>query len=162
MLKNRQELQTLRANAKARMDAEQKRIIVCAGAGCVSKGALKIYDKFAQIMKDKGLNFSLELQKEPHSDSVRLKQSGCHGFCEVGPLVRVEPQGWLYIKVKVEDCDEIIDKTIVNGECVERLAYIQDGVVYKEPNQVEHYGDNWFGVTVSSASEISDDKEISE
>ena len=85
MLKNREDLQALRQSAKQRMDAESKRIIVCAGAGCVSKGALKIYDKFAQIMKEKGINFSLELQKEPHSDSVRLKESGCHGFCEVCP-----------------------------------------------------------------------------
>lgn len=139
MLKSRQELQALRSNAKARMDAETKRIIVCAGAGCVSKGALKIYDKFAQIMKEKGIEFSLELQKEPHSDSVRLKESGCHGFCEVGPLVRIEPQGWLYIKVKVEDCEEIIEKTIVNGECVERLVYTQDGKIYKEQKEIPFY-----------------------
>ncbi len=139
MIKNREELQALRQSTKERMDAESKRIIVCAGAGCVSKGALKIYDKFAQIMKDKGIKFSLELQKEPHSDSVRLKQSGCHGFCEVGPLVRVEPQGWLYVKVKVEDCEEIIDKTIVGGECVERLVYTQDGVIYKEQKEIPFY-----------------------
>ncbi len=139
MLKNREELIALRQSTKERMDAESKRIIVCAGAGCVSKGALKIYDKFAQIMKDKGIKFSLELQKEPHSDSVRLKQSGCHGFCEVGPLVRVEPQGWLYVKVKVEDCEEIIEKTIVCGECVERLVYTQDGVIYKEQKEIPFY-----------------------
>ncbi len=139
MLKSRQELQALRSQVKARMDAENKRIIVCAGAGCVSKGALKIYDKFAQIMKEKGIQFSLELQKEPHSDSVRLKESGCHGFCEVGPLVRIEPQGWLYIKVKVEDCEEIIEKTIVGGECVERLVYTQDGKIYKEQKEIPFY-----------------------
>ena len=139
MIKSREELQSLRANASARLNAENKRVIICAGAGCVSKGALKIYDKFVELMKTKKLDFSLELAKEPHSDSVRIKQSGCHGFCEVGPLVRIEPQGWLYIKVKVEDCEEIIDKTIVNGECVERLAYTQDGVVYKEQKEIPFY-----------------------
>ena len=139
MLKSRQELQALRESVAKRMNAENKRIIVCAGAGCVSKGALKIYDKFAEIMKDRGVNFSLELQKEPHSDSVRLKESGCHGFCEIGPLVRIEPQGWLYVKVKVDDCAEIIDKTIVNGECVERLAYTENGKVYKEQKEIPFY-----------------------
>ena len=128
---NREQLQAMRNSAIDAVKAETKRIIVCAGAGCVSKGALKIYDKFADIMKEKGIKFSLELQKEPHSDSVRLKQSGCHGFCEIGPLVRIEPQGWLYVKVAVEDCEEIIEKTIVNGECVDRLAYTEDGKVYK-------------------------------
>ena len=76
MLENRQQLQALRENAVKKLQAENKRIIVCAGAGCVSKGALKIYDKFAEIMKAKGVEFSLELQEEPHGDSVRLKQSG--------------------------------------------------------------------------------------
>ena len=139
MLKSRQELQALRESVAKRMNAENKRIIVCAGAGCVSKGALKIYDKFAEIMKVKGIDFSLELQKEPHSDSVRLKESGCHGFCEIGPLVRIEPQGWLYVKVKVEDCEEIIEKTILNGECVERLAYSENGKVYKEQKEIPFY-----------------------
>ncbi len=139
MLKTREELQALRKIAADKLAAEKKRIIVCAGAGCVSKGALKIYDKFAAIMKEKGVKFSLELQKEPHSDSVRLKQSGCHGFCEIGPLVRVEPQGWLYVKVAVEDCAEIIEKTIVNGECVDRLAYTENGKVYREQKEIPFY-----------------------
>ena len=139
MLTSRKELQAFRAQATERMQAENKRIIICAGAGCVSKGALKIYDKFADIMKQKGIKFSLELQKEPHSDSVRLKESGCHGFCEIGPLVRIEPQGWLYVKVKVEDCEEIIEKTIVNGECVDRLAYTENGQVYREQKEIPFY-----------------------
>ncbi len=139
MLTSRKELQAFRAQATERMQAENKRIIVCAGAGCVSKGALKIYDKFADIMKQKGIKFSLELQKEPHSDSVRLKESGCHGFCEIGPLVRIEPQGWLYVKVSVDDCEEIIEKTIVKGECVDRLAYTQDGKIYREQKEIPFY-----------------------
>ena len=139
MLKSKEELQALRAQVKARMDAEVKRIIVCAGAGCVSKGALKIYDKFSEIMKAKGVDFSLELQKEPHSDSVRLKESGCHGFCEIGPLVRIEPQGWLYVKVKVEDCEDIIEQTIINGKCVDRLAYCENGEVYREQKEIPFY-----------------------
>ena len=139
MIKTREELIALREKAIKMTQAENKRVIVCAGAGCVSKGALKIYDKLLQIMKEKNLPYSVELQEEPHSDNVRFKQSGCHGFCEIGPLVRIEPQGWLYVKVAVEDCDDIIEKTIVNGECIERLAYTQDGVVYKEQKEIPFY-----------------------
>ncbi len=139
MLKSREELIALRKKAKAAIDAEKKRIIVCGGAGCVSKGANKIFKKFADIMAERDVAFSLELQEEPHGDAVRLKQSGCHGFCEMGPLVRVEPQGWLYMKVTEEDCDEIIDKTVVKGECVDRLAYHKDGVVYREQKEVPFY-----------------------
>ena len=139
MIKTREELIALREKTIKMTQAENKRIIVCAGAGCVSKGALKIYDKLLQIMKEKNLPYSVEIQEEPHSDNVRFKQSGCHGFCEIGPLVRIEPQGWLYVKVAVEDCDDIIEKTIVNGECIERLAYTQDGVVYKEQKEIPFY-----------------------
>ena len=139
MLKSRQELIALRNSAIERSNAEKQRIIICAGAGCVSKGALKIYDKFAEIMKQKNINFSLELAKEPHSAGVRLKESGCHGFCEIGPLVRIEPQGWLYVQVKVEDVEEIVEKTILKGESIERLAYTQDGKIYIEQKEIPFY-----------------------
>lgn len=139
MLKSRNELIDLRIRMRDAVSRERKRIIVCAGAGCVSKGALKVYDKLAAAMKERGLDFSLELQKEPHGDSVRLKQSGCHGFCEMGPLVRIEPQGWLYMRVRETDCDDIINKTIVAGECVDRLVYRQNGVIYREQKEVPFY-----------------------
>lgn len=49
----------------------------------------------------------------------------------MGPLIRIEPEGYLYTKVKLQDCEEIVDRTIVSGEHIERLAYKKDGVVYK-------------------------------
>ena len=63
MLKSREQLQALRETLLKALNAEKQRIIVCAGAGCVSKGALKIYKKFGEIMSEKKVNFSLELQK---------------------------------------------------------------------------------------------------
>ena len=68
-----------------------------------------------------------------------MKKSGCHGFCEMGPLVRIEPQGWLYTKVKLDDCEEIIDRTIIRGEHIERLAYQKDGTVHKEQEDIPFY-----------------------
>ncbi|HPU17753.1 MAG TPA: (2Fe-2S) ferredoxin domain-containing protein, partial [Bacillota bacterium] len=112
------------------LEAQKRKLLVCAGTGCVAGGSLKIYERLSELMKEKGLPYSVELQLEAHDETVGLKRCGCHGFCEMGPLVRVEPQGWLYTKVKIEDCEEIIDKTIIGGEFVERLAYRKNGQIY--------------------------------
>ena len=122
MLKTRADLDALRACYEASAGAEQKKILVCAGTGCVSSGSLDIYARLVELMRQKGVPCSVELQKEPHGDAVGMKKSGCHGFCEMGPLVRIEPQGYLYTKVRLDDCEEIIDRTIVKGEHIERLA----------------------------------------
>lgn len=58
-----------------------------------------------------------------YENIIGVKKSGCHGFCEMGPLVRIEPSGVLYTKVKVSDCEEIIEKSIIKDEIVERLIY---------------------------------------
>ena len=138
MLKSIQELREYRAKAKALLDTESKKIIICGGAGCVSKGANKVYEKLIALMQEKGVKYTVKLEK-CSGDNVRVTKSGCHGFCEVGPLVRIEPQGWLYVKVKPEDCEDIIEKTMKNAECVERLCYTENGVVYKEQKEVPFY-----------------------
>ena len=76
---------------------------------------------------------------DPHEDVVGLKKSGCHGFCEMGPLVRIEPYGWLYTKVKLADVDEIVEKTMAKGEIVERLAYRQNGKIYQKQDEIPFY-----------------------
>ncbi|MBQ2945721.1 MAG: NADH-quinone oxidoreductase subunit NuoF [Clostridia bacterium] len=139
MLKNREELIAYRESAVRSYAAEEKKIIVCAGTGCVASGSLNIYDKLKALIEEKGINVSVELMEDPHSPTVGMKKSGCHGFCEMGPLVRIEPQGWLYTKVKLDDCDEIVEKTVIGGECVERLAYKKDGKIYKEQSEIPFY-----------------------
>ena len=54
----------------------------------------------------------------------------------MGPLVRIEPGGLLYTKVKVEDCEEIVEKTIIGDEYIDRLAYKQNGVIYKQQEEI--------------------------
>ena len=116
MLNNREELIAYRESAKKAYEAQSRKIIVCAGTGCVSSGSLKIHERLKELMEAKGLPVAVELMKDPHGEEIGLKKSGCHGFCEMGPLLRIEPEGWLYTKVKVEDCEEIIENTILNGE----------------------------------------------
>ena len=139
MLKSIEELRLYREDCIRRYNAENKRVIICGGAGCVSKGANKVYNKLLALMEEKKIKFTVVLEKEPDGESVRVKKSGCHGFCEVGPLVRIEPEGLLYVKVSEDDCEEIIDKTIAKGECIERLCYNDNGVVYKEQKEVPFY-----------------------
>ncbi|MEG0307030.1 MAG: NADH-quinone oxidoreductase subunit NuoF [Clostridium sp.] len=139
MLLNRKDLIDIRADYKNSLDNQKIKILVCSGTGCIAGGALDIYDEFTKIMGQSNINCEVRLEKEPHDESVGIKKSGCHGFCEMGPLVRIEPWGYLYIKVKAEDCEEIIEKTILNGQCVERLAYTKNGEVYKSQEEIPFY-----------------------
>ncbi len=103
MLLNRQEFLSYKEKAAKAYEMQQRKIIVCCGTGCVAGGSLDVYAKLKELMEAQGINVEVTLESEPHSDNVGLKKSGCHGFCEMGPLVRIEPHGWLYTKVHVED-----------------------------------------------------------
>ena len=139
MLKSRQELESLRQAYACSFKSEKKKILVCGGTGCVAGGSLVIYDNFIKIMQDKGINCTVELTEDKHDDSVGVKRSGCHGFCEMGPLVRIEPQGILYTKVKPEDCEEIVEKTILNDETVDRLSYNKNGIKFTTQEEIPFY-----------------------
>ncbi len=139
ILKNREDLRALRAKCAAALKLETKKILVCAGTGCVSSGSLDIFDRLKSLLEERGIPCSVELQEDPHDESVGVKKSGCHGFCEMGPLVRIEPQGWLYTKVKLEDCEDIIDETVIKGKHIERLAYQKGGSVCKKQDEIPFY-----------------------
>ena len=67
--------------------------------------------------------FIAEIRDRKLSGGVRLQATGCHGFCERGPVIVIRPQGIFYERVKPEDVPEIIEKTILNGEVIERLCH---------------------------------------
>ena len=139
MIKTREELRKLREIYAASLGEEDKKILICAGTGCISSGSLEIYDELKKIMEERGINVAVELREEPHEHSVGLKKSGCHGFCEMGPLVHIEPLGVMYIHVKPEDCCEIVEKTVLRGEIIERLTYQRDGVSYPRQEDIPFY-----------------------
>jgi len=101
-------------------------ILVCAGTGCLANGSLAVAEALEKAVR--GSNLKAQL-------AVGLKNTGCHGFCEQGPLVVIQPKGILYRGVKPEDAEEIVEKSLVNGEVIERL-------LYRDPNtkkRVEQY-----------------------
>ena len=122
---------------------EQRRgrlnVLVCAGTGCIASGAMKVYDYLRTTCQSRGIPVAVCLKDEAGKEGIHLKKSGCHGFCEIGPLVCIEPLDILYAHVKVEDCDEIIEKTILGGEVIERLLYTQNGVSYQRRDDIPFY-----------------------
>ncbi len=138
-LQSRVALQEARAFYKQVGDMEKKKILVCAETCCVAGGALDILETLQGIMEEKGLTVQVELSDNPHGDVTGLKKSGCHGYCEMSPLIRIEPEGYLYTKVKVEDCKDIVEKTILQGEIVDHLIYKEDGKSYPIQDEIPFY-----------------------
>ena len=139
MLKSRPELKKFREESFSSYQSQTTKIIVCAGTGCVAGGSLEVYSRLKELMETHNIHVSVELEKDPHDNTVGLKKSGCHGFCEMGPLLRIDPQGWLYTKVSVNDCEEIIEKTVLGGEYIKRLAYRQNETVFQKQDDIPFY-----------------------
>lgn len=139
MLKSRPELKKFREESLSSYQSQTTKIIVCAGTGCVAGGSLEVYSRLKELMETHNIHVSVELEKDPHDNTVGLKKSGCHGFCEMGPLLRIDPQGWLYTKVSVNDCEEIIEKTVLGGEYIKRLAYRQNETVFQKQDDIPFY-----------------------
>lgn len=97
----------LRVNTKA--DTRQKHILVCQGTGCTSSKSPEILKEFKRILKEKQI------------ENVRVIKTGCFGLCAKGPIVIIRPEDTFYAMVKPEDCEEIIQTHIVEGNKVERL-----------------------------------------
>ncbi len=139
---NRQEFDALKTSAEADLKLSEGRpsVLICAGTGCIAGGSLKIYENLKNECESRGLHVHVGLTQESHEDhELHIKMSGCHGFCEMGPLVHVEPQGILYIHVKPEDCHEILEKTVLGGEVIDRLVYKLDGVSYPRQQDIPFY-----------------------
>ena len=115
-------------------------MLICAGTGCIAGGAMKIYENLKAECESRGLPVYIGLKHDTDEEkSLHVKMSGCHGFCEMGPLVHIEPMGIMYIHVKPEDCHEILEKTVLGGEIIDRLVYRLDGVAYPRQEDIPFY-----------------------
>jgi len=106
------ELEKLRQSIVGKRDTSRTCISVCGGTACRASGAEAVVDAFID-----------EIERRELQVQVEMKETGCHGFCERGPLVVIEPKKIFYQRVTPEDVPEIIGETIVAGRVVERLLY---------------------------------------
>ena len=115
-------------------------VLICAGTGCIASGSMKVYENLREECAQRGLQVYVGLTHHGDAEkSLHIKMSGCHGFCEMGPLVHIEPLGVMYVRVKPEDCREIVERTLLGGEVIERLTYHQDGVSYPRQEDIPFY-----------------------
>ena len=87
-------------------------VLVCGGTGCASSGSKKVMESLKQELELKGLE-----------SEVKIVETGCHGFCEMGPIMIIYPEGTFYCRVQPEDVPEIVDVHIYKGRIVNRLLY---------------------------------------
>ncbi|TCL59226.1 NADH-quinone oxidoreductase subunit F [Hydrogenispora ethanolica] len=140
MIDSRQQLNELQEKWSQGYQRETARILICAGTGCVANGSLKIFEALKEEVAKQGTFVTVEMMLDGCSGTSVVK-SGCHGFCEMGPLVRIEPSGVLYTKVKVEDATAIVSALVNNEEPVKHLLYHHPltGEVYAEEGNIPFY-----------------------
>ena len=105
-------LEELRDELMASYDPSKPCVTVCAGTGCCASGALEVKAALDEEIKKQGADVHVD-----------IKITGCRGFCEQGPLVAVLPTKIFYTKVKQSDAAQIIAKTILKGEIIDKLLY---------------------------------------
>lgn len=104
-----------------KMQNDRQTVLVCCGTGCTANGARDVFQRLQSKLQDRP-----EIEIKP-----MIKATGCNGWCEKGPLVRIMPRDITYCSVKVRDVDEIVDKTLQEGTLIKRL-------LYRDPITKEH------------------------
>ena len=140
MIHNMDELSQAREMAVQQLNAYDCRILVCSGTGCIATGSNHIHEIFENLIKETP---GVELVFSPcggnHEEAaVGVKKTGCQGFCELGPLVRIQKGDKViqYVKVQPEDCEDIIEKTVLHDEIIERLLYHKEETAYVSPDEI--------------------------
>ncbi|MHB0998024.1 MAG: NADH-ubiquinone oxidoreductase-F iron-sulfur binding region domain-containing protein [Armatimonadota bacterium] len=142
-IKSPQELSDIKDKMLSALESGCTRVLICGGTGCMANGAPEIYAAFKKEMDARGLKIKVDLLDENDDSNIRIGFSGCPGFCQVGPIVRIFPSDFMYIKVQPEDAADIIDETVLNGKPVERLLYTDEksSTSYAKRNDIPFYTD---------------------
>jgi NADH-quinone oxidoreductase subunit F len=124
------ELEAIRSEILAGKDQDKPCIAVCGGPGCLANQCLEVRDAFVNEIAAKGL-----------TDKVDVRTTGCHGFCECGPIALIYPQEIFYQGLSIDDIPEIIEETIINNKTVDRLLYTDDeaGQLVETEGEVPFY-----------------------
>lgn len=141
MIQNIEDLTQARETAAAEMKSYDCRVLVCSGTGCIATGSNKIHQLFQELIAD---DPAIDLQFAPHDAAehdgpkVGVHKTGCQGFCELGPLVRIQKgdRTVQYVKVQPEDVKEIYEHTILGNGVIERLLYQKGEKKYVQPEDI--------------------------
>jgi NADH-quinone oxidoreductase subunit F len=109
---NREALQAYRTDLDAEKAKGKKLISLCSGSGCGAYGTASVHENLVQELSSNGLK-----------DDFEVRMTGCHGFCEKGPIMVIHPEGTFYCQVKPDDVTHIVEKTLKNGELVKKLLF---------------------------------------
>ena len=108
-----QSLKALAAETRKKQKAYKGMLMVCTGTGCVSAGAFDVAKGFEKALKKHGL-----------SKSYLVVKTGCNGFCAVGPITVLQPQGVFYQTLKAADCERVVAEHLVGGKIVTDLVHV--------------------------------------
>ena len=141
MIQNIEDLTQARETAAAEMKSYDCRVLVCSGTGCIATGSNKIHQLFQELIAD---DPAIDLQFAPHDAAehggpkVGVHKTGCQGFCELGPLVRIQKgdRTVQYVKVQPEDVKEIYEHTILGNDVIERLLYQKGEKKFVQPEDI--------------------------
>jgi len=103
------------------MNPTRLQILICGGTGCISSGCLDVETALIESLEKHGIR-----------DEATILKVGCFGFCEQGPIVKIYPDNTFYVRVKGEDCEELVVEHLLKGKPVERL-------LFKDPETGERY-----------------------
>jgi NADH:ubiquinone oxidoreductase subunit F (NADH-binding)/(2Fe-2S) ferredoxin/formate hydrogenlyase subunit 6/NADH:ubiquinone oxidoreductase subunit I len=124
------DLENLRLKIISEHNSRQQKVAICSGTGCHAQRGNSLEEKFLEEIFKNGLQ-----------EKVQVKRTGCHGFCEQGPIVVIFPQEICYLRVQVQDVGEIVAQTLVEDKLVERLLYknVDTGEYIVHENEIPFY-----------------------
>ncbi|HAG10894.1 MAG TPA: NADH-quinone oxidoreductase subunit F [Desulfotomaculum sp.] len=111
-IRNPKELEKLRNKISAGKDPLKPCVSICSSTGCLALGSAKLVEALKAELNQRGME-----------NKVDIKETGCHGFCEGGPLLVIHPEETCYLKVSAKDIPDIVAKTLVKNEVIDRLLY---------------------------------------
>ena len=108
------------------MKVFRSHLLVCGGTGCHASGSIAMKKALVDEINKRGL-----------SEEIKIVETGCNGFCAMGPIIVVYPEGLIYMNIRAEDVPELVEEHFIKGRPVERLFYREPGKEERIPSMQE-------------------------
>jgi NADP-reducing hydrogenase subunit HndC len=129
-LREESDKKTAKACCGLALGTKHLQILTCGGTGCKASNSHEIVESLNKCLQDNGI-----------ADKVEVITTGCFGFCEKGPIVKIIPDNTFYTQVKPEDAEEIVKEHIIGGKKVDRLLYVdpENGAMVSDSKHMAFY-----------------------